>query len=87
MYYVYVLYSQKDRGLYIGYTKNLKRRFHEHNQGLSISTKGRKPFILIYHESFINTVDARAREKYLKSGYGREQLAIILKRTFKDLNI
>lgn len=85
MRYVYVLFSQKDHGLYIGFTKDLKRRFHEHNQGLSVSTKGRKPFILIYYESFTNVSDARARERYLKSGYGREQLSIILKRTFEDL--
>jgi putative endonuclease len=83
MYYVYVLKSNKDLGLYIGYTRDLKRRFTEHNSGLSLSTKNRAPLKLIYYEAFSNSTDARNREKYLKSGYGREQLKNILKNTFK----
>ena len=81
MYYVYVLKSKKDLGLYIGYTRDLKRRFEEHNVGKSLSTKNRIPFKLIYYEAFSNSGDARNREKYLKSGYGRDQLKNILKNT------
>jgi len=81
MHYVYVLKSQKDEGLYIGYTKDLKKRFEQHNKGLSLSTKNRLPFELIFYESFLNSSDARSREKYLKSGYGRQQLKEILKNT------
>jgi len=29
-YYVYVLFSEKDKKLYVGYTENLKLRFEEH---------------------------------------------------------
>lgn len=83
MYYVYVLKSQKDSGLYIGYTKDLRKRFQQHNNGHSKSTKARSPFTLIYYESFVNNADALAREKFLKSGYGRKQLLEILKHTFK----
>ncbi len=32
MFYVYVLKSVKDDGLYIGYTDDLKRRIFEHNK-------------------------------------------------------
>jgi len=87
MYYVYVLHSKKDNGLYIGCTKDLKRRFVEHNEGKSLSTKSRAPFVLIYYEAFLLNSDARAREKYLKSGYGREQLKGILKNLFKKFDI
>jgi putative endonuclease len=66
MNYVYILKSQKDHGLYIGYTKYLKRIFSEHNKGLSKSTKNRIPFTLIYYEAFSNNVDARSREVFLK---------------------
>ncbi|WP_345786213.1 GIY-YIG nuclease family protein [Coraliomargarita algicola] len=31
MFYVYVLQSQLDQGLYIGYTGNLRCRLFEHN--------------------------------------------------------
>jgi len=87
MYYVYVLHSKKDGGLYIGCTKDLKRRFAEHNEGKSLSTKSRVPFGLIFYEAFLLNSDARAREKYLKSGYGREQLKNILSNFFKKSSI
>lgn len=83
MYYVYILGSRKDNGFYIGYTKNLQRRFYQHNLGLSTSTRNRRPFELLAYEAFNNSNDAKAREKYLKSGHGREQLKNKLKVTFE----
>ena len=87
MYYVYILYSEKDGGLYIGYTTDLKRRFIEHEKGLSKSTKHRIPVRLIHYEAFTENVDARAREKYLKSGYGRDQLRSQLKTLYRKLKL
>jgi putative endonuclease len=49
-----VLYSVKDKGLYIGYTSNLKARFQQHNDGENVSTKSRRPFKLIYYESYLS---------------------------------
>ena len=66
MYYVYVLKSKKDKGLYIGYTKDLEARFNEHNKGLCISTRKRKPFRLVYYEAYLSERDARIREERLK---------------------
>lgn len=51
-YYVYVLRSFKDGNLYIGVTSNLKRRISEHNLGKNISTRTRRPFELVYFETF-----------------------------------
>ncbi len=85
MYYVYILFSKKDLGLYIGYTKDLKRRLLEHTEGKSISTRNRLPIILIHYEAFRNNVDAHSRERHLKSGFGREQLKAQLKSLFSDL--
>ena len=87
MYYVYILHSTKDGGLYIGYTTDLKRRFEEHRKGLSKATKHRNPVQLIHYEAFLERNDARAREKYLKSGYGRDQLKSQLKNIFTRLNL
>lgn len=70
MYYVYILKSQKDNSLYIGYTTNLKRRFSEHNNGFSKSTKYKTPYELIFYEAFSKKGDAKHRETYLKSGWG-----------------
>ena len=79
MYYVYVIQSQKDSNLYIGYTTNLKSRLSRHSDGFVLSTKHRRPLTLLFFEGFKNQSDALAREKYLKSGYGKEQLHSILK--------
>ena len=79
MYYVYVLFSLKDRKLYTGYTKNLKIRLNEHLEGKAESTKNRRPIKLIYYEVYENKSDAEKREKYLKGGNGRAQLKIQLK--------
>lgn len=84
-YYVYILYSIKDNGFYIGFTSNLKIRLIKHARGEVTATKSRTPLKLIHYEYFVNENDAKAREEFLKSGYGRKQLQSILKRTLKVL--
>jgi putative endonuclease len=70
-YYVYILKSGKDKKLYTGYTKDLKLRFEQHQKGLVLSTKNRKPLKLIYYEACLNQQDATHREKYLKTYLGK----------------
>jgi len=79
MHYVYVLKSLKDGQNYTGYTKNLKIRFEQHQNGTVESTKDRKPLELIYYEDCLNQQDATRREKYLKTIYGRRYLKSRLK--------
>ena len=64
MYYVYVIQS-KEKGIYIGYTNNLKRRFYEHNNDKSTHTKN-ATWRLVYYESFADKQYAITREKALK---------------------
>lgn len=52
MYYTYILKSKKDSQFYLGSTKDLKKRFKEHNDGKVYSTKYRKPFELVYYEAY-----------------------------------
>lgn len=85
-YYIYVLISLKDSRLYIGFTTNLKNRLIEHANGLVESTRARRPLKLVYYECFIDKEDAKTRERFLKSGFGRTQLKQALKRTLTDLN-
>ncbi|MDP2874520.1 MAG: GIY-YIG nuclease family protein [bacterium] len=80
-YYVYILYSQKDKGLYIGFTIDLRSRLRRHNSGSVSSTKERAPFKLIHYEYFLCEEDAKSREVFLKSGYGRRHLKALLTRT------
>jgi putative endonuclease len=83
-FYVYVLLSLRDKGFYIGFTHDLKKRLTQHSKQQVSSTRFRTPFLLIHYEYFICKQDAKARENFLKSGYGRIQLKAILKRTLKD---
>ena len=76
-YFVYVLRSKKDKKLYTSLTANVSRRLEEHNKGYEKSTKSRRPFEVILTEKFGSRVLARKREKYLKSGHGREYLKSI----------
>lgn len=80
MFYVYILQSNKNKQLYIGYTSDLKRRFKEHNLGLNFSTKRYMPWKIIYYEACIEESDAKRREKYLKTTQGNR----LIKRRIKD---
>ncbi|MBI2409460.1 GIY-YIG nuclease family protein [Candidatus Kaiserbacteria bacterium] len=79
-FYVYVLRSYKDNRWYTGFTHDLRKRFKQHQDGLTRSTKGRGPFELIYYEMSQHENDARARELFLKSGMGKRYLRNRLKR-------
>ena len=77
--YVYILQSEKDNKFYIGLTNNLKRRVEEHHNGEVVSTKGRRPFKLIFYEAYLNEKDAVRREDYFKTSPGKRTLRLMLK--------
>ena len=85
MYYVYLLLSEVDGNLYTGSTNDLRRRIDEHNNGNVVSTAKRRPLKLIYYEACMNEMDARKREKYLKSGMGKKYIRNRLKSYFQNL--
>ena len=70
-YYVYILRSDVDNKFYTGYTKDLKLRFKQHQNGEVDSTKRRGKMKLIYYEACLNQKDALRREKYLKTYLGK----------------
>jgi putative endonuclease len=78
-YYAYVLRSLVDGRLYKGHTEDIKKRLEEHNLGKSKSTKGYLPWELVYLEKFETRKEAIEREKYFKTGIGREFIASKLK--------
>jgi len=66
MFFVYMLKSKTSDEIYIGSTKNLKRRIKEHNEGKHFSTRRYLPWVVIYIEGYIQEKLARMREKRLK---------------------
>lgn len=83
MFYNYILKSKKNGQMYTGYTVDLRKRFKEHNDGKSTYTKHRGPYEIIYYEASLDKNDAKAREKYLKSGKGKRYIKSRLKRFLK----
>lgn len=85
MFYTYVLKSLKDNNLYVGFSGNLKRRFLEHQNGKSLSTKNRRPLVLVYYEAHLSKRDAWRREKYFKTDKGRSSLKQIIRHSLESV--
>ena len=76
---VYVLQNLQGKR-YVGHTDNLERRIFEHNNGLTgFTTNMGGPWKLVYKEENAQTrSEAMRREKFLKTGKGRDFLKGIL---------
>ncbi|MAO64851.1 MAG: endonuclease [Balneola sp.] len=74
MFYVYAISSIDRNYIYVGLTSNLEQRVSYHPKGYEKTTKPYAPFHLIYSETFQTRKEARNKEKYLKSGSGKEFL-------------
>jgi putative endonuclease len=74
MFFIYIIKSEKDGRLYKGFTTDIERRLKEHNSGKTKSSSPYKPWKLVYTEEVESREQARKREKYFKSGIGREYL-------------
>ncbi|OGY11133.1 MAG: hypothetical protein A3A58_03535 [Candidatus Blackburnbacteria bacterium RIFCSPLOWO2_01_FULL_41_27] len=85
MYYVYILISQKDRMLYVGYATDLKRRFQRHKNGFVAATKNRLPVELIHYEAYLTQSDAKRREVFLKGGKGHAELKIQIEKCLRKV--
>jgi len=80
MYYVYFLKSLKNNKIYVGYTcQDVFKRLKQHDDGTSTWTKQNDPFELIYYEKLFCKEDALIREKFYKSGFGKQIKTIIIK--------
>lgn len=74
MVWVYAISSLNYNYIYVGMSINVNERFERHNKGRERTTKPYVPFKLIFVEGCENRVEARKREKYWKSGVGKEKL-------------
>jgi putative endonuclease len=66
-YTVYILYSIPFDSFYIGFTHDINVRLSQHNEGLTKSIKAKRPWKIVYTETFITKTDAIARERFLKN--------------------
>jgi putative endonuclease len=76
--WVYILHSEGFGRYYVGMSEDVEKRLAEHNVGRVMSTKGYKPWKVVYKEKCKDREEARKREKYLKSAAGRRYRKNIL---------
>jgi putative endonuclease len=74
MYYTYAIKSLIRNYIYAGISNNPEIRIKQHNSGYNKTTKPYKPFKVLLIEKHNDRTGARKREKYLKSGCGKEFL-------------
>ncbi len=73
MYTVYVLYSEKFDKHYTGFTSDFEGRMLSHNMlGTKDWSRRYRPWKVILAEEYTTKRDAMKRERWLKSGAGRE---------------
>ncbi|HZI24743.1 MAG TPA: GIY-YIG nuclease family protein [Chryseolinea sp.] len=73
-YYVYILWSASLSKTYTGFTTDLSARALAHNVGVKGWTIRGRPWMLIHREAFTNKIEALKREKYFKTGAGRDYI-------------
>ena len=85
MYYVYILWSDREKKFYIGYTMDLERRLKEHQNGSCHTTVRMDNLKLVYFEAFICEDDARRREQYFKTTKGKKTLRLMLRESLREI--
>jgi len=88
-FFVYILYSEKNNKSYVGFTADLFKRMKQHN--FSVENKRAftyrfRPWLLIHFETFSSKSQALMREKWFKSGIGREHRDRIISEFFQKLS-
>jgi putative endonuclease len=73
-FYVYVLRSSKTGNRFVGSCENLEEGLRWHNTGHSTATRHGVPWIMVWSEVFSSKTDAISKERYYKTGPGRNVL-------------
>lgn len=71
---MYILESQHNGRLYIGYTNDLERRLGEHNSNQTRSTRNKGPWSLLYAKKGLAKLQAMELERKLKSWKNRKRV-------------
>ena len=66
-YFLYILFSDKLDGYYIGYSNNLKERLKKHLTNHKGYTAKAKDWRIVYTEEFSSKSEAYARERKIKA--------------------
>ena len=76
--YLYILKNETSGRYYIGSTNNLERRLKQHKAGSTRTTRVLKTDVLVYIENYDNILEARLREKKLKSYKSKKYIECLI---------
>ena len=77
MNYAYLLLCADD-SIYAGWTNDLRKRLHAHNEGHGAKyTRGRRPVRLVYAEAFATKEEAQRRECQFKKLRRAQRLFLV----------
>ena len=80
MYTVYVLRSLRNGKRYVGQTSpEVSARLRQQNRGQNRWAAQNGPFELIHVEKYTTKEESRQRERFLKTGVGRQELDKIVR--------
>jgi putative endonuclease len=78
VFYVYIIQSIKDGGLYLGHTQDLQNRLKQHNdKNRKTYTSKRGPWKMLYYEEQQTRSLAMQRERFLKSHAGSHEKKLL----------
>ncbi len=77
-YFVCILQSDVDGSYYVGYTYDTALRLVHHNDGWTISTKGKRPWKIVYTEEYGTKTEAIKREKEIKRKKSRSYIESLI---------
>ncbi len=88
-FYTYILSSRSRNAIYIGATRDLRRRVEQHRaEAVNAHTKRYHIHLLVYFETYTSLEDALLREKRLKRWHGdwKDQLVASVNPNWRDIS-
>jgi len=79
MFYVYILENTNTGKKYIGQTKDLAKRLYKHNTNSNKYTRHKGSWKLVHSEGCSTRIEAIKKERFLKTGKGREFIKEVLR--------
>ncbi len=81
MWYVCIIQSDIDSSYYVGSAHDVPLRVERHNAGWTRSTKGKRPWNLIYTEAYESKSQAARREYQIKRWKSRKKIEELINRS------
>ncbi|HAX50282.1 MAG TPA: excinuclease ABC subunit C [Bacteroidetes bacterium] len=73
-YFTYIIQSESTEKLYIGQTNNIQNRLLQHNSDISLSTKNKGPWKILFVKGFESRTEAILPEKKLKAFKNKQRI-------------